>query len=70
MFELGVIAGVLGVMLADSHQMVALFYSLAAGFLSLFLFLHGMMLPGLVALFSAAGGGVALLLFGGGLVET
>lgn len=59
----------MGVLLAESHEKVAVFYALAGLFLALSLFFYGMVFPGTVALISAAGGGVALLLFGGAIPE-
>ena len=59
----------IGIIYAKSSEKIALFYSLAGMFLSMTLFMSGMTLAGAVAMFSAAGGGVAVMLFGGAADE-
>ncbi|MBR9681809.1 MAG: hypothetical protein GOV00_03350 [Candidatus Altiarchaeota archaeon] len=66
---MGILAGLIGVLFAESSEKVALFYSLAGLFLALNMFMYNMFFAGAVALLSAAGGGVALMLFGGAIVE-
>ena len=56
---------VTGTLLSESSEKVALFYSLSGLFLSLMIFMNGMIFAGSVAALSAAGGGIALILFGG-----
>ncbi|HDR53747.1 MAG TPA: hypothetical protein ENN60_03725 [archaeon] len=63
-------AGLIGVLLSEGYPHITLFYSLSGVFLALTMFMYGLPLAGLVALLSSAGGGVAMLLFGGELSET
>ena len=69
MFELGILACVAGVVLSDTHEEVSFFYTASGIYLSLIMFMHGLNLAGLIQAISSVMGGIAIILFGGGLPE-
>ena len=69
MFELGILACIVGVVVAENHEEVAFFYLLSGIYLALIMFMHGLHIAGLVEAISSATGSLAILMFGGGLPE-
>jgi len=69
LFELGILACIIGVVASETHEEVAFFYLASGIYLALIMFMHGMHLAGLVQAISSAVGALALLLFGGGIPE-
>jgi len=69
LFELGILACIVGVVVADRHEEVAFFYLASGLYLALIMLMHGLYLGGLVQAIASATGALAILLFGGGLPE-